>query len=357
MPPHVLLFFWQFTHVTSIRMSHEARKPYLPSKLEHFLIGQMLDNTSHNVSTQAQGNAADNRISYNRVRSFAVGSIEVLVVDTREASTRVDVPGVEGQSASNVGAGKAWNKWWGLQLKTKYLIDYLTGTENERNENRMVVLIDGGDVIYGGCSEKDLMEGYNLALRASTTAEGTAPKIVLGAELGSFPKTIIHKYSGFKSRQHRALSMANISDEAYARFADCRESFYGPCSEPVSMQFMNSGFYMGPAKDVLSMLHAIRWFKNDQEGAAHFMFHHPDECTLDYSGDLVLNLHNFKESKDPHDILNDPDLVVHVEEEASGRLTVKNRVTGRTSCFLHGNGNGKDTVFNITREIVRWKRV
>eukprot|EP00747_Dinoflagellata_sp_TGD_P031565 gnl/TRDRNA2_/TRDRNA2_135369_c0_seq1.p2 gnl/TRDRNA2_/TRDRNA2_135369_c0~~gnl/TRDRNA2_/TRDRNA2_135369_c0_seq1.p2 ORF type:complete len:137 (-),score=18.23 gnl/TRDRNA2_/TRDRNA2_135369_c0_seq1:40-450(-) len=124
------------------------------------------------------------------------------------------------------------------------------------------------------------------------------------------------------------------------------------CSQPASMQFLNSGFFMGPAKDLLSMLQSIRHFAVDQEGAAQFMFDHPNECTLDYSGDMVLNLHNFRAPTDLEKPLNDPGLVIHGEESPSGQHTIRNRITGRTACFLHGNGNGKATVASVARAIV-----
>jgi len=312
---------------------------------------------------QDHGEREMNRMTLNLLKAVAVGpshpvkahdlgSVVVVLVDTRDANRSTLVPG-SNLEATNVAAGQAWH---GLNSKTAFLLDYVT-EEAAKFPGRLAVLIDGGDVLYGGCKPKFLIETYKSIVAASRTESGRIPSVVLGAELGAAPSWIQEDYKPLEARARHVIDASGLGSNSYTQFSDCRDMKFGPCSEPVLMQYLNSGFYMGPMHDLQLMLEEVQNFTqqsktdNDQENAARYYFEHSDRCTLDYSGRLVLNLHNFREMRswgrhEPQGLL--------AVEQGSGRDgdKVRNTVTGDIQCFVHGNGNGKITLNHLAHHLL-----
>ncbi|CAJ1397780.1 unnamed protein product [Effrenium voratum] len=247
------------------------------------------------------------------------------VVETRSPDVVFRYQGAPFEAA-NVGRNVAFQ---GLNTKTKQWLHFLAG----QSPDQLVLLTDANDVIFGGCDQKQLIRNYE-----AVATLGGAP-VVMGAELGSRPERLMANFSALESRRQRVLRAFAVPADGYAARADCTASF-GPCSNPPAYQFLNSGFYMGPAKDVKEVLEAALDYECDQDGAAEYMLLHPDKVTLDYAGALVLNLHNFHQDEKLLKV-----------ETVNKQLRLHNQVTGMTQCFVHGNGNGKEFV---SRLAARW---
>lgn len=338
--PHAIVWFWsvfwwvaqvQSLHVENWRAKdvNSSKRALLPIRAMNADVLNWLEHQPRRLSA---------------LRSYHLGSIAVAIVDTRLGHSDDSMQPLD---VTNVGAGKPWS---GLKTKTEYFIDWLESDTG--SPDRMIVLVDGGDVVYGGCSEQDLLQRYHNIIAWShgappiTNSTHFHGLVVLGAELGAYPPSQAAKYVPFGDRQRWVISRT-ASPDAYSRFADCRDTRVGPCSQPLAMQYLNSGFYMGPAHAVLSMLREVKEFFNDQQGAAEAMFKHPDLYTLDYLGDMVLNLHNFKAPKQG---FAEPGFVVEFVES---QCEARNRVNGKVQCFVHGNGNGKGSVHRLADDLSR----
>merc|ERR1719393_145631 len=75
----------------------------------------------------------------------------------------------------NLGMGKIWTG--NYQEKITFLKTFLSKPENK---DRIIMFVDGEDVIMGGCDKKEMLERYNKIVEKSK-----AP-IVFGAELWCF---------------------------------------------------------------------------------------------------------------------------------------------------------------------------
>ena len=103
----------------------------------------------------------------------------------------------------------------------------------------------------------------------------------------------------------------------------------------------NSGFIMGPAKDLeqalemqFALLQNQTGKKDDQEAAAEYMFKYPAHVTLDYDGGLVADLVGTK----------------------AGWLAVRdgqvwNQILDQPQCFVHGNGGGCRYMHELLRKL------
>ena len=64
----------------------------------------------------------------------------------------------------------------------------------------------------------------------------------------------------------------------------------GPCSDPPPASSWEK------ARDILRVLAGTTGYSNDHEGIIVYVMNHPEEVTLDYTGELVLALHALKDS-------------------------------------------------------------
>ena len=76
----------------------------------------------------------------------------IVVTDTRQAEAEIELPGVRGATAVNVGAGVPWAAGPGAYaIKTREFARWLAdGAGAALPDDELVVLADG-DVAYGGC--------------------------------------------------------------------------------------------------------------------------------------------------------------------------------------------------------------
>lgn len=262
--------------------------------------------------------------------------VQVISVETRLPGDFMML-GVAGRPVLNVGAGMAWTSW---MLKPQLFRRHL-GALALQHPDKLVILADGMDVINGGCSEEQMLGTY----RAIVGASGGAA-VVFGAEHCCFPwHRSCKQYQSFTARRSAVLGAFGMN-ASYEMFADCRRcrDFNNPsldafCSNPPAYAHLNSGFLMGPAASVLTVV--ALWLAKysvktdtDQFHARNALFERPDLVTLDYVGGLVLNIGDFAEAA-----LGD------VLEFKAGRMF--NRVTRQPQCFVHGSGRGKGFVLQL----------
>lgn len=256
-----------------------------------------------------------------------MGGVSVVTLDTRGPRV-MPLTGHNDSEIPNVGANAHWDN---TGSKIVILETYLNQMEQE-NPHQLVVFIDGYDVIFGGCPVTDLSEIFHDTVRSGGN-DTSKPKVVIGAEMGAYPSALMPRYRMFDERRENTVK-GRWQNLDYKDFADCEivKSSVGPCSDPPHYQFGNTGFIMGETRDFLRVLAGTTGYSNDQEGIVVYMMNHPEEVTLDYTGELVLALHALKDS------------VLDVETYADrnrNATRLRNRVTGRIQCFVHGNGNGK----------------
>jgi len=266
-----------------------------------------------------------------------MGGVSVVTLDTGKPQV-MPLIGYNDSEIRNVGANAHWEN---LGSKIVILETYLNQMEQE-NPHQLLVFIDGGDVIFGGCPGTDLSEIFHDTVRSGGN-DTSKPKVVIGAEMGAFPSALMPRYRMFDERRESTVK-GRWQNLDYKDFAECDrpEAPMGPCSDPPLYQFGNTGFIMGETRDFLRVLAGTTGFSNDQEGIIVYMMNHPEEVTLDYTGELVLNLHALKDS-----VLD----VETYDDHNRNATRLRNRVTGRIQCFVHGNGNGKKRLRELAQLI------
>lgn len=280
-------------------------------------------------------------------QELASEEIEIITVETRSDLVKMPIPGVAGKHFKNLGVNQTWH---GLFTKPHLFLEWLS---SQKDPEKLVIFADGADVMFGGCSNGELLDAYRKTVQASGNV-----RVVMGAEMGLDPPPAgayvdIHKQ--FEERRQAVQATAGLKDSSYGDLAACVVSRQkadgchvpklakvksghwpcaGPCSWPPSLTFLNSGFIMGPVGELREVVSGMLRFEelpadapfrtnwHDQGAAILYMAENPHKVTLDYTGNIVLNLHQFP--------LKD---IMHVHPDR-----IKNKVTGRTSCFIHANG-------------------
>lgn len=245
-------------------------------------------------------------------------NVQVVTVDTKTPSASLPMKGVPGVQWINIGAH---TKWYGYKTKTDLYVKWLR-EEAKRDPEGLAILADGTDVIYGGCSQEELLANYWSVVNASGGA-----RVVWAAELGFWPEMLrdrIQLYEDFNARQQKVMRAAGVSDAAFAARAHCKDPD-AECSSPISYKYLNSGFVMGPVGELLKTEACMASYNgsyyDDQEQAASCFFRHKDEVTIDYASTVVLSTWQ---------------LAGNATEAHPGRLL--NSITGKRQCFAHVNG-------------------
>jgi hypothetical protein len=291
------------------------------------------------VSLQEQG--------YTAPKETVSGEIEIITVETRSDLVKMPIPGVPGKFFKNLGVNQTWN---GLFTKPHLFLEWLSA---QRDPEKLVIFADGADVMFGGCTDKELLDAYHRTVAASGNV-----RVIMGAEMGLDPPpagAYVDIHSQFEERRRAVQSAEGLQDSSYGSLASCEISRQnptkcyvpkvsaakkgrwpcaGPCSNPPAMTFLNSGFIMGPVGEVREVVSGMLRFEDlpadapfrnnwhDQGAAILYMAENPHKVTLDYNGAIVLNLHQFPISD-----------VMWVKQNS-----IRNKVLGRASCFIHANG-------------------
>jgi hypothetical protein len=228
----------------------------------------------------------------------------------------------------NLGTGRLWTG--NYQEKISFLKSYLAKSENQE---KVVIFTDGEDVILGGCDKTELLQKYNKIVQKSG-----AP-IVFGAELWCFEppngKCPEPERAAWAQKEygHKELDQKLFSWQDQKSAADKATSYTN----------LNSGFFMGPAKDLLKMMEystdGKNWYNNhrntdyygDQRMYSQYWFENQDKVTLDYGQELVLVANGFKQGS----------------LGVNGEGQVINNMFNRKQCVVHGNGYSKAFVGDI----------
>lgn len=236
-------------------------------------------------------------------------SVALICVDTRETSAAYPIEGVGGLQWLNVGAS---GDWQGESTKGKYFLAFLSQLA-ATDPTHMVVAGDCEDILFGGCSEGELLKRYR------TVRDASGASVVVGAEHNVHPFYLLdhwERYDLFRERRHKVLKAFGQEE---VRFGTTKG-----WSDFWQYQFVNGGFAMGPAEDLRQM---YEWYvfgpkagTDDQYILAEYMFAYPSRMTLDYSSSIVMNMAKVE----PRTLWFDGE---HVQSN----------VTGRRQCFVHGN--------------------
>ena len=112
-----------------------------------------------------------------------------------------------------------------------------------------------------------------------------------------------------------------------------------PCHSPPQVMFLNSGFVMGPVKDLKPIvawsLYNYDWVSTlgDQSVLAKYWIMHPDQIALDYQGELCLSTSDLN----PYTLF--------AKDPKTGGLW--NKAFGRMQCLTHGNGRGRFALWDL----------
>lgn len=288
---------------------------------------RMVRDSSKNISSLKVSGGATTFVA-------GIGKITAIVVDTRMPDP-YPYQGTPNTWAANPGAKQKWVGWQTKNCLFRSELEKLAVTD----PNQYAVLTDGGDMIFGGCSEDEFLDAYFKTARASGGAS-----IVFGAELGLYPNTSAYyqnMYDEMEGRRRDVLLEMHLPEDLYADYVDCTFS-EGPCSDPPRYKYVNGGFRAGPVRDLLALQTILCNETGDEQlKLANLLFQFPRQYTLDYSGPLVMNLHNFGEGA----------LRVLRREQRPLAHLLHNSAVGQTQCFIHGNGKtGKNTMDSILRE-------
>merc|ERR1719401_306840 len=111
--------------------------------------------------------------------NVAKEEIEIITVETRSELVKMPVPGVPGKFFLNLGVNQTWN---GLFTKPHLFLAWLSA---QRDTEKLVIFADGADVMYGGCSDEDLLTAYRQTVAASGNV-----RVLMGAEMGLDPPPV-----------------------------------------------------------------------------------------------------------------------------------------------------------------------
>jgi len=203
----------------------------------------------------------------------------------------------------NAGEGK---KWDGYKSKVKMLQKYLHKRLKDGDGDELVAFVDGSDVIWGGCDP-----GYFQHAYEEIVAKSGAP-VVFSAELVCGEQDC-NKVPPVPDWAVETAGGKDLNGGFWERFVDgCKATWtdqcsdkrdcggLAACSEPPAVKFLNSGFTMGPVKEVSAMMD---WSLDnydeysvwgDQSVFAVYWLANQDKVTLDYTGALAASISDLR---------------------------------------------------------------
>jgi hypothetical protein len=287
-----------------------------------------------------------------------IGSISVVTVETR-AGDPMRLPGRNSGNNSdakvrNLGAGQPWNYY---RTKNGLMLKWLSEAI-EKDPDAMAIMIDGGDMVFGGCDESFLMSKYQKILSAS--GGGPSMRMVMGAETACFPfhnAKFFRDNSTWEARRSAVnREVENLADDWVLPWSPCGDTKIAPCDPKPerAYRYPNWGFVMGPVKDLQPLFEFVyNQGSNqvmDQALAQWWMVTHSDRITLDYAGSMVLSLHQMAygraDSQAPLEVKRGK----WMAKEKGGPF-ILNRITNQPCCFAHGNGDGVAFINRIARSM------
>lgn len=317
-------------------LNHASSATEQPSKTTQTAIQvNILENlmeTQAKASKQINANADPHFRT--KPKLLSNGKVKFATVDTRgNAWHRLQGPPGWDWAVQNLGAGKPWH---GSMTKVKLMYDWVASLP----DNQLVVFMDGGDVMYGGCDIEDFIARFE-ALSKVTNAP-----VIAGAEYNcAYPPEA-------GCARYPSHGRDEVLDEFHLKAEDLD---LWRSTDKMSLKFLNSGFYMGRAKNLRELY--IEWMAAaalrsgkkhkftkglDQSFAAEVLHERPDLLALDYASMLVSNLYGLRLEKDGQQLFS--------FSGASQRW--ENAATRKPVCFFHANGPPKRKEFQQLDETI-----
>jgi len=211
-----------------------------------------------------------------------------------------------------------------------------------RAPRRMVILHSSGDMIFGGCSENQILYKYNQIVNAS----GVPAKIVVGGDLTPHPEDLgwhFDRADWAEARRQTTLAGLGVPADWTSSYADCTNRTLGPCSSGKAYQFLDSGFIMGEVeaiKDMVTELSSPVYTGCANRKINEYFLKNPGTVTVDYAGLLSMSLHNMRPGNLPVIVGTDRD-----------KPYLRNQVSDAAVCFVHGSGNSFAALQELAREL------
>ncbi|CAK0872511.1 unnamed protein product [Prorocentrum cordatum] len=283
-----------------------------------------------------------------------IGNISVVTVETR-AGNPMKLPGRNAGNSSdsmvtNVGAGEPWKFY---RTKNGLMLKWLEDAV-QKDPEAIAIMIDGGDMILGGCDEAFIRQKYGQILKAS--GGGPDMTLVMSAETACFPWDMGWRFreSALWEQRRSAVDsqVENLSDDWVVPWSPCGDHKIAPCDGKSSRayRYPNWGFVMGPVRDLKPL---FEWVYNnggkkgelDQLRAQWWMLSNPDKITLDYTGSLVLSIHQMAWGRP------DSQAPIEIARNEEGQPVIRNKILGQPCCFAHGNGDGEGLINRMIGEM------
>lgn len=325
-----------FLPIPALRINLELESKKWVDKFGASIEAQ-LDATSHNLQTlidSAPHKRHTTTVTYlgDSGPSTPLSNDKILfaTVETRDASENHRLPGPVGwdYGVHNLGAGKMWTHDYSQKIG---LMQSWVAT---LSDDQLVAFMDGGDVMYGGCDQADLLQ------RFETISNLTKSPIIFGAEAFCYgaPTNGCAKYP--VHGRDEVLNAHHLTAE------DLDHWLVQAPKALISLKYLNSGFYMGRVKDLKQLyvhMLSVGPRKGYDQGLASQVFQdHPDLVALDYAGLLVNNLAGVNIE------LNG---IQHFPYQDSTKQWI-NTVTKKPVCFFHGNsGDAKKYLVQLEDEL------
>lgn len=238
-------------------------------------------------------------------------NLHLVTVETRPNNTKID-------GLLNPGANWTWE---GLITKLKVMTFWL----KSRPPSELVIFVDGGDTLFGGCTEKAFFDAYEFNKKQHNGAS-----IVIGAERGCY-------------KCPPPWTCQTVPQVPGWAFLDWNSADAGatwgtsPLDSAGQMRFLNSGFLVGPAGDLKDLFNqslarmeedkaeCIELPCSDQYYVYEYFLQNQNIAVLDYASQLVTNGYSLNLEK-----------LFELQDDRS----FYNRVTRRQECFFHANGQG-----------------
>jgi hypothetical protein len=225
------------------------------------------------------------------------------------------------------------NRWRTI----KPWLEYAVG----RNPDKLVILHSHGDVLYGGCTENIIKFKYEQIV------DGGTQTIVAAAEVSPYPQDLGWWYSQSsvtETMRSQALTSSGVPDNWITKYAHCDNNTVNRmCGSPPRYQYASSGFLMGPALDLLTMLGGLESYEGPENRFINeYFLANPSKMTLDYSGTLSMTLHNL--------VHPNGSIPVHVLGSGDNKK-IMSKQTNTSVCFVHGNGNSFEAVKTLAQQL------
>jgi len=290
-------------------------------------------------------------------RPAAPGGLTLLTVETRDLQPCIlevnNFTSRTGLSVESVGQGEEWH---GYRTKVVLTLEKLSALRERLGPDaaakELVVFMDSSDVFWGGCEVETFLTRYR-----ELVAQQGAP-IIFGGEI-IWPNAVFEKdipipepvapgfwtpyISGCGQRCNgawrdicsgRKLPTCCTCHPSRASFPALQVPGLDP--DRPDLRWLNSGFFIGPVDKVADMMRWVLDHYNsysvpeiehgDQQVFAAYWQTHPSLVTLDYRGELVVNLGGLGSNS------------VKVDRR-NGIVT--NEPLGQPACFLHAQGPGR----------------